>query len=374
MPSAYLLMGRKTGSIPVEPQVAPKIRGGAISFGVMTPDVNEQGTAGSWKLLLKEHTEQATDVLSRVQGVCGIILAGSVGRGEPWPLSDIDLVIIYEDEHAPKVVQEVEARRLELLDWWAAEGICTTVDAGKLAFDRSEVEQALRCSPAEATRYLSDGRWFHSLDKAYRGRAVFDPEGLASALSAWLTEARFSPEVVRQRLEISRHQALTHVERAAQALSTGDYNTAGVVLRESLHALMRYLMEGWGERDNSWGRFGTRFERTAAAHGESLLAQEIMSLYNLSPPAVAYRMAVAPQGILHRHTLSLQARRLVGEQVETYQDARDVLLSFATREVRYQRPPFEAWVGLDVTPAAVAERLERQRRLIAKSVVKEGRA
>jgi Nucleotidyltransferase domain len=33
-------------------------------------------------------------MVGRIPDVVGVILGGSVGRGEPWPLSDIDLIVV----------------------------------------------------------------------------------------------------------------------------------------------------------------------------------------------------------------------------------------------------------------------------------------
>ena len=238
---------------------------------------------------------------------------------------------------------------------------------GRLAFARSDVAQALALSPREAARYLDDPRWFHSLDKAYRGRAEFDPEGRAAALARWLTDARFTPEVVRGRREAHWRQALERHEQAAGALGAGDPLAAAIALRESLHALTRYLMESWGGRDTSFARFGTRFERTAAGRGEGRLAAGIMALYGLSPDGVARRMALAPHGIRYRHRLSLEARGLVAEPVTAEQDTRDVLLAFSTMKIRRGRPPFEEWVGLETDPPILAGRLDEYRRLLTRA-------
>jgi hypothetical protein len=183
-------------------------------------------------------------------------------------------------------------------------------------------------------------------------------------LARWFTEARFAPEVVRARLETHWRQVLERYDRAAQALCTGETLAAAIAFRESLHALTRYLMESWGGRDNSWARFGTRLERTAAGRGEGDLVAGIMALYGLAPEEVTRRMALAPEGVRYRHRLALEARRLVGEQVTAVEDARDVLLVFSTREIRYSRPPFAEWVGLETSPAILAGRIEEYNRLL----------
>ena len=332
----------------------------------------EWGLLSPWRQILEERAWQAVDTLARVPGVLGLILCGSVGRDEAWPLSDVDVIPLYEDGWIEQAASEVEARRHELLDWWTDEGYCASLDIGKLAFARSEVAQALTFPPGQATRYLDDSRWFHSLDKGYRGRAAFDPVGLAASLSRWLTEARFAPDVVYGRQATHWRQTLARYEQAAQALDEGNTLAAAIALRESLHVLMRYLMEGWGGRDTSFARFGTRFERIAVERGERELADGVMALYGLGPGAVARRMAAAPHGIRYRHLLSLEARRLVGEPVTADQDARDVLLVFSTMLIRRGQPPFAEWVGLETDRATLTGRLDEYRQLLQQVQARHG--
>lgn len=311
-----------------------------------------------WRQLLDERIRQAVDALAAIDGVAGLILAGSLGRGEPWPLSDIDMIPIYEDGGVEAAAAEVEIRRNELLDWWDAEGHCTCLDVGKLRFTRSEAARASALPPGEAAQYLNDRRWFHSLDKGYQGTEVFDLDGLAARFARWLTAARVTPEVVGGRLEVHWRQVHEAYEEAMGKLSEQETLGASVALRESLHSLSRYLMELWGGRDNSWARFGTHLERTAALRCQEDVVARIMTLYGLTPAQVECRMGLAPEGIRQRHRLSLEGRRLVGEAVTAEQDARDVLLVFSTREVRYRRPPYSEWVGLELDPTALANRLE----------------
>ena len=320
--------------------------------------LKEQAYLASWQRILAQRTSSAVDRLGQVPGVIGLLLAGSLARGEVWPLSDIDILPIYEDGQAEQAAREVEARRLELLDSWMAEGHRTTLDVGVLAFGRAEVMQALALSSHEATHNLGDLRWFHSLDKGYRSRAAFDPEGLAAALAQWLTDARFTPQVVRGRLESHWRQTRDRYAQAATALNAGDTLTAAISLLESLHALMRYLIEGWGGRDTSFSRFGTRLEHTAVAQGEEALMGEIMALCALSPDDVIRRMELAPQHVRDRHRLSLQARRLVGDVVTEGEDARDALLVNSTREIRTRRVSYAAWVGLETDPTVLSKQLE----------------
>lgn len=311
-----------------------------------------------WRHVLAQRTTQAIDTFSRVPGIIGLILAGSVGRGEPWPLSDIDLILLYNDDHAAIIMQAVEHQRVALLDEWIDEGFgATSLDVGKLRFTRSEVTHILAHPPREATHWLDDARWFHSLDKGYRSHAALDSIGLAGPLAQWLTDTRFTEEVTHARQQINHGQLLQRYHEARHALQTNDVLGAGIALRESLHVLMRYLMEQWGERDTSFARFGTRFEQTAIVQGAGQLAEALFALYQLSPAEVTRRMTLIPEGIRHRHYLSFAARQLVDETVTVAQDARDVLLVFGTIRLRRSSPPYADWLALEMNVGVLTRRL-----------------
>src|SRR5687767_4026424 len=99
-----------------------------------------------WRALLAERLEEAVASLGTVPGVRDLVVAGSVGRGEPWPMSDIDLLPIVTATTAPG--PGIQRRRAALMDWWAASGRAQTLDVGWLSFTDAEVEQAVGSGPA----------------------------------------------------------------------------------------------------------------------------------------------------------------------------------------------------------------------------------
>lgn len=84
----------------------------------------------------------ASEAFATVEGVRGLILAGGLGWGASWPLSDIDLIPIYGDLQAQAASEEIERRREAMLPRWTAKGWWTGLDTGKLAFRESEVRAA----------------------------------------------------------------------------------------------------------------------------------------------------------------------------------------------------------------------------------------
>jgi UTP:GlnB (protein PII) uridylyltransferase len=112
-----------------------------------------------WRELLDERVAEAARWPGTADGVHGLIVGGSVGRCEMWPMSDIDLLPIYirsRDDDGP-----LEERRAMLVDWWTGSGRGQALDVGKLAFTVAEVRDAVTRTPEQAVALLDDPRWFH---------------------------------------------------------------------------------------------------------------------------------------------------------------------------------------------------------------------
>jgi predicted nucleotidyltransferase len=162
------------------------------------PDTHSTPTT-RWRQILNERLAEAISTLGAVVGIRGLVLAGSVGRGEPWPLSDIDILPISAEEIDTEA--EIARRQASMVDWWAASAYAQTLDVGWLRFTDQEVTQAIGLRAAEAARLMSERRWFHGIDKAYGGYGVSDPDGLAESFARWATRIRFEPAVVAARVQ-----------------------------------------------------------------------------------------------------------------------------------------------------------------------------
>ena len=279
-------------------------------------------------------------MLGRLPGVHGFLVGGSMGRGEPWPMSDIDLLPLYDD---PGAAAAVEHGRAELVDWWAGSGQAQNLDLGWLAFGVAEIEAAMAAGPGWLAGHIGeDRRWFHGLDKAYGGYAAGPRDELGTAFAGWLTAARFHPAVVAARIREWHRQA-----GAALDAATGATDPAGATasLRESARALRMVLLESWGERLGSMGREWTRFERMADRHGERPLADRIAVLAAADVPGAAARAVLAPAWLQERIDLSHGARLAVGEPVTPAENARDQLVAYALHVERH-RPDLDGpWTG-----------------------------
>ncbi|WP_062213334.1 nucleotidyltransferase domain-containing protein [Streptomyces sp. NBRC 109706] len=296
-----------------------------------------------WRALLDERAAEAVSLLCAIPGVRGVIVGGSLGRDEPWPLSDIDVLPVYErpSETAAAAVAECQSA---LVDWWAASGRAQTLDLGWLAFTAEELRAALAGGPAlVAERVAADTRWLHGLDKAYGGRSGLADDGLIGEFTAFATAVRFDPVVVAARREHWRGEARRLAAEARSAAE--DPAGATALLRETARALRLVRVESWGERLGSMGREWTRFEAMAERHGQRQQAERLARLAGADPADAVRRGQLAPLWLRERIDLALAARRAVGEPIDEARNARDQLAAFAVHVTRHRPDLHGAWTG-----------------------------
>ncbi len=297
-----------------------------------------------WRALHAERLEEAVALLGAVPGVRGLVLGGSVARGEHWPLSDIDILPVWrEGEVDDEAMARCQAR---LVDWWAASGRAQTLDVGWLRFDDAEVASALGSGPDFAAERMADPRWFHGVDKMVGGRGVADPDGVAGAFASWATEVRFHPKVVVARTDCWRATLNRERDRAVALHREGSLDQATVHLREAARALRLVLLEGWGEHLGSMGREWTVWERMARQHGAESLARELAEVAAANPDDALARAAEAPVWLQERIALAFEARLAVGEPVTEAESARDQIAAFAVHVPRRWKPPWGAWLRI----------------------------
>jgi hypothetical protein len=312
-----------------------------------------------WRTVMAGRIDHATSRLVAIPGVRGLILAGSNGIGQPWPLSDIDLIPVYADGDAGTAIGEVERLRVAILEEWSTQGWRTGLDIGRLHFRTGEIAAAFRHGDPDPVPLLQDDRWYHTIDKAYRGRPLHDLDGHAARLAAWFTSHRFLPEVVDMRRARSAADARTCLQAAAEHLAQGDSGGAWYTCIKAIQWQQISLMEGWGERDNSLGRFGTRFGHEAESQGANDVAIEFDRLVNLDQASVASRLSIAPAWVHERNDRSWRARQAVGEPVTLLENNCDVLRVCTIYGLRSSVGPLHApWLAVP-GDAEIHQRLNR---------------
>ncbi|MYH18124.1 MAG: hypothetical protein F4132_03360 [Gemmatimonadetes bacterium] len=310
-----------------------------------------------WRENIDLRAEEAVAAVSAVPQVVGIILGGSVGRGQAWPLSDIDLIYVATDAIGRDLPRRTDEIGHGLYKRQVSEGWSTSVDVGKLFLTKDEAFDLIagRCS-LEDLMHIE--RVFHALDKCHGGRAAFVSEDCDTArLAALLTKERFTKPVVRARQRERLNSASKHLKEVGRHLKLNDPVSAAVSVEQLARPLVPFLLENWRESDRSFGRVFTRFLREADRNGADGIASQILHLFALEDDDVDRRFALAPPHVVERHDRSYAARRFIGEVITKHDDQRDVLYAFSWYAIRSGEVGAD-WVGLGTEPSAVTERLE----------------
>jgi hypothetical protein len=255
-----------------------------------------------------------------------VIVGGSVARGEHWPLSDIDLMVVSAGRPVQEVAADVNMCAYQISEMWGTAGIYTAVDAGKITFDAAEARQLFTGSAEETAAALSDARVLHGIDKMFGGYAAHDPTGAGAALLDWSTRHRFSEPVTARRTSRWLSQAEAAAE-TAERLAATDPIGAWVMVRRAGTALAEAALERRCLRTGSLGRFWTRFEALLDGHGASSLAEQITTACHATVDSTD--ATDWPEWLSSRINLSLAARRLTGEDVTPEQNIRDTVVAYA---------------------------------------------
>lgn len=300
-----------------------------------------------WERILDRRVEQAARVIGGIDGVRGLILAGSIGRGRHWPLSDIDMIPILDFDRVDAAHAEIERNRLALVEQWLTEGWWTSVDIGRLYFTREELVAVLPVPADAVPSLLDDDRWYHSFDKGYGGRPVLDPDGHVAELVRTFNTYRFEHQIAELRQRRAAQAATSARRELSQAITRGDAPGAAVAVGEAVKWFRTWQLEAWLESDASLGRVGTRFERLARARGRHDLVDELRTMSDLDDGSVRTRMDQAPEWVHERHDRSWSARQAVGEELTELDDARDVLRVCTQYQLRNPGdPPYPAWLAV----------------------------
>jgi predicted nucleotidyltransferase len=191
------------------------------------------GSLERWREIIDLRAEEAVEAISAIPQVVGIILGGSVGRGQAWPLSDIDLIYVAAstcDRDLPRRIVEIGRR---LSENRVSYGWSTSIDVGKLFMTQREAFD-LTTGRVSLESLMGSERVFHALDKCNGGRPAFVSEACDTArLAALLTKERFSEPVVRARQRERVGTASRKLQEAGHHLGQNDMVSAAVSVEQT---------------------------------------------------------------------------------------------------------------------------------------------
>ena len=309
---------------------------------------------GNWEGALERRVQEASECLSRRRGVVALILGGGIGKGEPWPLSDIDIIGVFRHDEFERTKHEVRKERTKIEERWVHEGFPTNLDIRSIVFTDREVEGILAADSVDFDELLKDDRWFHGLDKAANGRVIHDRIGVVDSFLANITELRYSEDVVsrRRRRRGGTQPSCEDVQKVRDLVAEGTLIEANLAFRTLVYRFVGFLYAGKWDNSGKLGRNCTRFEREGQSRGVGESSSRLIRLIE-NPSDSHKRLNTAPHRVRDRHRISWPARSIIGEEVTAEEDARDVLDFFTNLRLPKETGRYPVWTGIRTARATL---------------------
>jgi len=169
--------------------------------------------------------------------VRGIAVIGSVGRGDPWPISDLDLLVVAdrwrgEDPQWP-IRREEEERNKRL---HAAE-VPNDVEAGEWVLTSDDVRAAVDADEDTFFSMLDDPYWIWVTVKAQGARVKYDFDRYVSRFVQRCNRALWTDRFVELWLKRTVNDAERRLRRAADHLSEGRTTKASLGIALAAQAM-----------------------------------------------------------------------------------------------------------------------------------------
>lgn len=199
-----------------------------------------------WRTEIRQWAAETAAGFARRPGVLGVVLGGSLARGQEWRHSDLELGILVEerDPNLPyfNIARERGVEAIQLVRRDLEEQV-QLVEQGDLA-------------PVQ--------NWPIQL---WAGRIVSDPSGLLARFQKQFHVHLFAPEVVRGKVAAARKKVEIHLVEARQLLSDGKPRLALAHTRLAMNEAILGVHWAHDTLPRSQNRTDSRLRQLCRRHG-----------------------------------------------------------------------------------------------------------
>ncbi len=201
----------------------------------------------TWKVELRAWANQVAQDFAAGEGVMGVILGGSIARGQEWQHSDLELGILV-------------AERLPGLPYF---NVISGRGVEAIQLVRADLEAQVQAAEAGDSAPL--GQWPIQL---WQGRVIRDTSGLLARFKAQFDPGLFRAEVVGQRILELRAETGRVLSEARGLLETRRPAAALVRARYAMNEAILIYHWSRGELPRSQSRTDSRLRLVCRRHGD----------------------------------------------------------------------------------------------------------
>ncbi len=331
----------------------------------ITPEL----TLRDWRERIARVEAQETAHFGSLPYVKGLAVIGSVGRGTPWPISDVDLLVVADfwgGEDPESLIRREEEERIRRLH---AAGIPNDVEAGNWVLLTKDVRAAAEADEDALFDMVDHPHWIGIVIKSEGARVALDFDGYVTQFISRCNRILWTDRFVKLWLRQAIDDAEERVEGARRCLREGDTAAASLDLILAAHGMTGPMYSLWRKLPESISRGVTRFLMAAEEMGEQEIASHFLSAARLNGDEVGERFAATPPAGQRERDVWLAVRRGNGEALDELGATRDLLhisLWVAVMLDRSLSAPYPLWTGVTADERVVRHQLDAAQAMLAR--------
>ena len=326
----------------------------------ITPELTLDG----WQERIALIEQQECAYLASLPYVKGIAVIGSVGRGTPWPISDIDVLVV-ADRHMETdpepLIRTVEKQCNERLH---ANRIPNDVEAGNWVLLSSDVVAAVEADRTTLLKMVDHPHWIGTVVKSNGARVFKDFDGRIRAFLDRCESIIWENDFIHLWLRRTANSIRRSVAEAKEQLYRHELKLASERLLLASQEASWGLYASWRRLPQSISRGVTRLLRFAAVQGEEEMGEAFLRAARLNEADVWDRVAALPERGERERKVWLGIRKGSEEVVDELSATRDFLQLNMYLLLRSTCGPHAAWTGVSDRPDVVEEQLEAVEELL----------
>lgn len=308
--------------------------------------ITPESVLADWRGRIERLAENEAARIMVLPFVREVAVIGSVGRGAPWPLSDVDLMTLAEPWHGRKpndLLAEHEAERAKAL---LGAHIPNEVELRYWALLPERTAPETTGSDAVFVRSVSHPYHMGFVLKAQGGRVLHDEDGRLAGFVEACERVIFGADYLRLWLGNALKESREALARASALTGEGRTREASAQLIVGAHEASTGLYARWQQVPQSIMRGVTRLCAAAERAGEPELLERFLIAARLTEADIRVRVADVPEQGMRELATLLAIRRGSGEDVGGLDVARDLLHAKTYLDCRRRDGrPLDDWTG-----------------------------
>lgn len=292
--------------------------------GFLPIPITAEAALDGWRERIALVEEEETRHFASLPYITAVAVIGTVGRGTPWPCSDVDLLAVVDTPRGrdaePLVVREETERNAALY----RRGVVNPVEVRHWLFGREHIARDVKADEDAFFGTLEHQHWLGTVLKAQGGRAVHDPDGLLGRFLDRCNRA-FGTERFR-RLWLKKMAGYCEEALRAALAHAGACNWAAAsreILRVGYQRLPCGAYARWGRLPESSSRAVSHFLRVAEEEQDTETARLCLTAARLEEDTVAERFDSLPLEAKRERDVVLAIRRGWDETTDELSVTRD---------------------------------------------------